>query len=270
MADGVVQRSKDVLRRLGVQKPWARPYEPYTTSVEDALKNGANHGELAGIFFRADGRLMHKWMHYFAAYEREFAPFREGFPLPDGSRRPLRLLEIGVFHGGSLQLWRTYFGPQASIWGVDIDPRCATVDDGDVHVRIGSQADPGFLTSVVAEMGGVDIVIDDGSHHAKHQRAAFEALFPLLSDGGLYFVEDVHTAYWFAKGGGYRRPGTFIEVAKHLVDGMHAWYYRRRPHRVARTASTTISRLTFYDSIVVVEKRLHGEPMVVKAGRPSF
>ncbi len=84
------------------------------------------------------------------------------------------MLEIGVSKGGSLALWRKALGDRATIFGIDIDPKCAEFDGKFAKVRIGSQADASFLKSVVDEMGGVDLVLDDGSHVASHQRASFE------------------------------------------------------------------------------------------------
>jgi len=48
-----------------------------------------------------------------------------------------------------------------------------------------SQADRGFLESVVEEIEGVDVVLDDESHEMAHIRASLEYLFPHLSDGGI-------------------------------------------------------------------------------------
>jgi hypothetical protein len=246
------------------------PGGEFQASAEEAIAAGAKQGDLADVFFSHDGRLVWKWTNYLTVYERHFAPFRTGFPLPDGTRRPLRFLEIGVYHGGSLQMWRKYFGPEAVIFGVDIDPRCKAVDDEDLRVRIGSQDDPVFLRDVVAEMRGVDIVVDDGSHMPMHQRTSFRALFPLVSDGGLYVVEDLHCAYWSGYEGGLRRRGTFIEAGKDLVDGIHAWYFRRPPREIAADAKTTISSVMFYDNVMVIEKRLHGHSTAVQVGHPSF
>ena len=68
-------------------------------------------------YFRANqDRLIHKWVHYFEIYHRHFDRFRG---------RPVTILEFGVSHGGSLQMWRDYFGDQARLYGADIDPRCA-------------------------------------------------------------------------------------------------------------------------------------------------
>ena len=130
-----------------------------------------------------------------------------------------------------MAVWRKYFGPDALIFGIDIDQRCAVFDGHAGAVRIGSQDDPKFLNSIVKEMGGLDVVIDDGSHKAKHQLASFELLFPLLADGGIYICEDLHASYWPDYRGGYRRKGTFIEFSKQLIDDMHvdfhSWWQRR-------------------------------------------
>ena len=248
-----------------------RRVDAFTVSVDEARRRLDRPGALGQLFLEHEGRLVSKWLGYLEVYERHLAPCRAGFPLPDGTTRPLRLLEIGVAQGGSLQLWRRYFGPDATIFGVDVDPRCARFDGPEAAVRIGSQAEPGFLRGVVAEMGGVDVVIDDGSHRVGDQRRSFDTLFPLLSDGGVYLVEDLHTSYWAAEyGGGYRRPGTFVELAKGLVDGMHAWYYGRPRPRRRRWAKTDVRSICFYDSMVVVEKADHGRPARVNVGSPEF
>jgi hypothetical protein len=75
----------------------------------DSLHPAYAASEIGRLFEQHDGRLAHKWGQYLPAYSREFAPYRLGFPDADGDHRPLRFLEIGVSHGGSLELWRKYF-----------------------------------------------------------------------------------------------------------------------------------------------------------------
>jgi hypothetical protein len=228
----------------------------------DSLHPTYAETEIGRLFEQHEGRLAHKWGHYFPAYSREFDPYRSAFPSADG-HRPLRFLELGVSHGGSLEIWREFFGPTAVIFGIDVNPRCAELTGLDV--RIGSQTDAAFLVDVVNEMGGIDIVLDDGSHHAKHQRASFDVLFSLLSDGGIYAVEDLHTAYWTRYGGGLRRRGTFIETLKQIVDDMHAPYHLRR---LRVTGGVTC--VTFYDSLAFVHKGQTPPPSHLKVGKPSF
>ena len=241
----------------------------YPASVEAASKSRYADTEFGKLYFSHTGRQCHKLVHYFPIYDRHLLRLRDGFS-EAGVRRPLRLLEVGVRHGGSLQIWRKFFGTEATIFGIDVDPNCAAIDDADLTIRIGSQSDAAFLRSVVSELGGIDVVIDDGSHQAEHQVRTFEVLFPLLSSGGVYLIEDTHTAYWPEFGGGLRYRGSFVEYSKNLVDGMHAWYLRRNRSQKRELSPSTISSISFYDSVVVIQKDDVGPPMVVKIGEPSF
>ncbi|MEA3003164.1 MAG: hypothetical protein QOH81_1952 [Sphingomonadales bacterium] len=211
-------------------------------STEAANVASRIDGDLAGMFFAGRGRTVHKWLHYLEIYERYFAKYRG---------TPVRMLEIGVSEGGSLDLWREYFGRDAVIFGIDVNPDCAGRVTAPNQVRIGSQDDPAFLCSVVDEMGPPDIILDDGSHVGRHQRTSFDTLFPLLADGGLYVIEDMHTSYWPDYEGGYRRAGTAVEFLKQMVDDLHGWYHRS-PR--ATPARDWIKAMHVYDSIVVIEK----------------
>ncbi len=116
---------------------------------------------------------------YLRHYERYFAPYRN---------LPISLVEIGVLGGVSLAMWEWYF-PHAVIVGVDIDENCRGYEAGRIRIEIGSQADTDFM-SKVCDAHRPSIVIDDGSHRAEHMIVTFEAVFPLISPGGLYVIED--------------------------------------------------------------------------------
>lgn len=212
-------------------------------------------GELHKLVFAHQGRTVHKWLQYLEVYARHFAAYRN---------TPVRMLEIGVDKGGSLEIWRKYFGEDAVIFGIDIDPECASRVSPPNQVRIGSQADLVFLRSLIDEMGTPDIVLDDGSHWARHQRVSFDTLFPLLREGGLYVIEDLHTAYFHgAWEGGYRRRGTAIERVKDMIDDMHAWYHTKKTTTPARDQ---IVGIHVYDSIVFIEKKKVERPCCTKIG----
>lgn len=198
--------------------------------------------DLEAYFYGNTGRLLHKWLHYFKLYDRHFSKFRG---------RPITLIEIGVFHGGSLQMWKDYFGPEARIVGVDYDPRCLALADEHVQVIIGDQDDRTFLRALRQEIGTVDIVIDDGGHRMSQQIGTFDELWPAVAEGGVYLIEDLHTSYWPEYGGGYGDPTTFVEFAKTLIDKMNAWHTRDAApliptpvHSAACTSTTASSRST--------------------------
>jgi hypothetical protein len=113
-------------------------------------------------------------------------------------------------------------------------------------------------------MGGLDIVLDDGSHHSRHMRVSFETLFPLVTDGGIYVVEDTHACYWRGYSGAYRRRRTFIEYVKRLIDDMHQWYH---PYGVGCSAADRqIASIQFFDSMIVIRKKRQKRPAMVTAG----
>jgi SAM-dependent methyltransferase len=197
-------------------------------------------------FLTNEKRIIHKWTHYFPIYEDHFRRY---------VNRPMVFLEIGCGQGGSLQLWKRYLGPFAQIVGIDIVEACKEFEEDLIAVRIGDQADIGFLDGVLAEFGPPDIVLDDGSHVMSHIRASFAHLYPRMSPTGAYMVEDLHTAYWQEYEGGLRREGSFIEQCKGLIDELNADYTGVALAPTAFTRSTL--SMHFYDSVVVFERGRH-------------
>lgn len=214
------------------------------------------------VFFRANtGRLIHKWLHYFEVYDRHFARFRG---------RPVNVLEFGVSQGGSLQMWRDYFGPSARLFGVDINPNCRQFEEAGTRIFIGDQADRTFLRGLAQEIPEVDILIDDGGHTMRQQIATFEELFPRIAPNGVYLCEDVHTSYWRRWDGGYRRRGTFIEYSKGWIDDLNAWHSRQPTRLRVSDFTRTAHSVHFYDSVVVVEKRPMQPPRDMRTGQALF
>ena len=204
--------------------------------------------------------LMDKWQHYFPLYERHLAPYRG---------RPVVMVEIGVYHGGSLAYFRDFLGPEARIVGVDINPRCAALAGDGIEIRIGSQEDRGFLRALAASLPPIDILLDDGGHTMRQQRVTFQELFPHVAPEGVYLCEDLHTAYWPEFGGGYRRRGSFAELAKGWVDDLHGWHGRGGAPSVT-DFTRTVRGVHFYDSMVVVEKAPMTAPVRQITGTPVF
>lgn len=191
-------------------------------------------------FLTNDQRSIHKWKHYFPAYERHFGRF---------VYRPVVFWEIGCGQGGSLQMWKRYFGPHAKIVGLDIRQECRDYEEDQIAVRIGNQVQAGFLDSVLQEFGAPDVVLDDGSHLMEDVVGTFRHLYSKLDRNGVYMVEDMHTAYWEKYGGGLGREGTFIELCKHLIDELNG-----RHAGIANDFTSSTLSMHFYDSIVAFER----------------
>ena len=211
-------------------------------------------------FLSNQGKAIHKWGHYFPIYERHFAPWRG---------RTLTFLEIGVAKGGSLAMWRRYFGPLARIVGVDIDRRCKAHEAEGIEIRIGDQSDPKFLQALVDEFGVPDVVLDDGGHRMDQISATFEFLYHLMGKNAVYLVEDLHAAYWPKFGGGLTEPASFINIAKGLVDRLNADHAQGAISPDAFTRDTL--SIAFYDSVVVFEKGQipNKGPIEIAAGKTT-
>ena len=197
-------------------------------------------------FLKNDHRVSGKWMHYFPIYERHLTRFRNQY---------ITLLEIGVASGGSLQLWKRFFGPHVRIIGVDINEECAKFAEDQITIRIGSQTDTAFLQNIIAEFGTPDIVVDDGSHMQSHINSTFDFLYPKVAKNGVYLVEDLHTSYYVDFEGGLRRQGTFIERTKSLIDELHAHY--TNGHLEGTAFGKRTDSIHCYDSVVVFEVGEH-------------
>ena len=229
-------------------------------SITRRLRRLGSNRTLEQIFDENEGRLVHKWMHYFDIYERHFAPYRGHSP---------KILEIGVSHGGSLDLWSTWFGRNAEIVGVDIDPRAAALARPGVTISVGDQGDPKFLDTLAAEHGPFDIIIDDGSHQPAHQILALKKLWPAIRPGGVFLVEDLHSNYWPEYGGDLGRPDTFVEFVKPLIDEMHAFHSRTSGFEPSDW-TRTLGGIHVYDSIVVLDRVDRERPYHRMTGRPVF
>jgi hypothetical protein len=216
--------------------------------------------DLEKYFRQNDKRLIHKWAHYFDIYDRHFSRFRN---------KEVVILEIGVSQGGSLQMWKNYFGDKAKIYGIDIDPRCKSLEEENIKIMIGSQSDRNFLREVKRTIPPIDILIDDGGHSMTQQIVSYEELFDVVKEDGIYLCEDIHTSYWLRDGGGHKRRGTFIEYSKNFIDYINAYHSEQKSLQV-NNFTNTVNSIHYYDSIVVVEKRKKEKPYHIKTGTPSF
>ena len=216
--------------------------------------------DLEKYFRENKTNLIDKWIHYFGIYDRHFSRFRN---------KPVVIVEIGVFHGGSLKMWKNYFGKEAKIYGIDINPKCKAFEEENITIFIGSQSDRKFLKEFVKSIPPIDVLIDDGGHTMEQQIVSYEELFDQIKDDGVYLCEDLHTSYWIAYGGGYKGRGTFIEYSKNFVDYLNAYHSTQRALKV-NNFTKSVDSLHYYDSLLVIEKKKRGEPYSESTGEFQY
>ena len=214
--------------------------------------------DLENFFSNSQHRLIHKWHHYFEIYNRHLAHLRDS---------KVNILEIGIAHGGSLQMWDYYFNGNATIYAVDINPECKKFESENVKIFIGSQEDESFLNHLKNSIPRLDVLIDDGGHTFKQQITTFRSLFEHVKDDGIYICEDLHTSYFKHFGGGLKKKRTFIEFSKNFIDRIHAWHNKKIP---VDSLTESVHSLHYYDSVLVIEKRKMSPPYDVKSGEPSI
>lgn len=201
-----------------------------------------NDNPLMSYFLNRDtGPGIWKWLHYFDVYHRHLQKFRD---------KKLNILEIGIYSGGSLAMWREYFGPGVTVYGVDIEPACKAYENSWTHVHIGNQGDREFWQTFKAQTPPMDVVIDDAGHHPDHQITSLEELLPAMNDGGVYICEDIH--------GTRQKFASFVYGLADRLNGGAAVPDLDNPERRLSVEATGVQRLiegiSFYPFIAVLER----------------
>mmetsp|Transcript_34244 Transcript_34244/g.79987 ORF Transcript_34244/g.79987 Transcript_34244/m.79987 type:complete len:366 (+) Transcript_34244:126-1223(+) len=198
------------------------------THVGQLQQQPAGDENLLDLWLNHTGRHLDKWMHYAHHYQEEL-------PSPAMLRsqgRRIKMLEIGVQAGGSVQAWKDFYGDRLRYVGVDIDKRCKRSEElqNDISIEIGSQTDVAFLHAVCAKHGPFDVIIDDGGHSALMVATSVETLLwnstCLKKAGGVYVVEDLRVllncyrrAKWYC-----RSPSDFSRIFGRVWEKMHNKY----------------------------------------------
>ena len=187
-------------------------------------------------FFNARqvGRGIWKWEHYFDIYERHFNKF---------VGQPVNVLEIGVYSGGSLDMWRDYFGDKCRLFGVDLETDCKVYENDYTQTFIGDQQDRDFWRSFKQQAPAIDIVIDDGGHLTEQQIATLEELLPHLRPGGVYLCEDIH-----------RETNGFGAYVQGLAAGLNAANYDSAESAIPPEFQAWIRSISLYPFVTVIEK----------------
>ena len=159
------------------------------TSVSGVFSSAADDAD-SGFYSQqlpTDKQTKHSYAE--GVYDKVMAPYQL---LPS-----VGVLEIGVKKGGSIKLWREYFGDSARIFGSDIDAAVPSFpSDVGIKVLIMDSTDPvAVQQSFGKRPHQLDVIIDDGCHKLTCIRDTFDNMIPLLKETGVYIIEDYPDYY---------------------------------------------------------------------------
>ena len=177
---------------------------------------------------------------YFQAYEEMFNKY---------VGKEITFVEVGVLHGGSLFMWREYFGKKARIIGIDLNPKAKELEKFGFEIYIGSQSDKIFWKDFFTKVGKIDILLDDGGHGNAQQIVTLSEAINYTNDNGIIVTEDIHTSYM--KKFGNPSKHSFLNYTKYLIDVINS----RFPGTKIATNdfSKKIHSISFYESIVAIK-----------------
>ena len=175
---------------------------------------------------------------YFPVYDYLLAPYRN---------KEITFVEIGILGGGSLFMWREFFGPKARIIGIDLNPDSKMWEEHGFEIYIGNQSNEEFWTDFVSQVGEIDLILDDGGHTYEQQVTSLSMLIGSVKDGGMMVVEDTHTSYM--KGFGQKKY-SFMNFSKLLIDRINYRYSELNQN----ISEKRIWSIEFFESIVAFKK----------------
>ena len=218
--------------------------------------------KLRQLYTEHDGKVSDKWSLYLDEYEKKLNSY---------INKKINLLEIGIQNGGSLEIWSKYFREAKKFVGCDINPDCSnlTYQDPRINLVIGDANSSEILKEIQQHSPKFDIIIDDGSHNSSDIIKSFSLYFPLLEEGGIFIVEDLHCSYWDRFEGGLFDTNSSISFFKKLIDivNYQHWsetklsqsdflneFFKKYNCDITDEALSQVHSIEFINSICVIHK----------------
>ena len=190
-------------------------------------------------YFLKSKKLSLKWNTYFEVYDKIFSPYKN---------KKIKFVEIGAANGGSLLMWKFFFGKKSNIIGIDANPEAKKLEKLGFKIYIGNQSDPKFWKKFFKKEKSVDIILDDGGHKNIQQISTLHYCLPYIRNGGLLVVEDTATSYLKKE---FYNPSkySFINYCNKVIE-----YINYRSGLIKKNLneySKRIYSISFFESIVV-------------------
>jgi hypothetical protein len=174
---------------------------------------------------------------YFDIYEQLFNKF---------INKKITLIEIGVLNGGSLFMWRKYFGKEARIIGIDLNPKAKKWEKHNFEIYIGNQEDPKFIKDTLNIIGSFDILIDDGGHTNLQQINTLSQVLKFKNKkNSIVIFEDIHCSFMTEFGNPSKF--SFINYLKKINNDLVYRTYKKTNSIIKKIYS-----INYYESMVVL------------------
>ena len=191
--------------------------------------------------FKKSPKYSIKWNNYFEIYENLFQKFL---------KKKITIVEVGIGDGGSLFMWKNFFGKKAKIIGIELNPESKKLEKKGFKIFNGDQSSKDFWKSFYKKIGKIDILVDDGGHTNIQQITTLIESINYVKPGGMIIIEDTHTS--FMKNKDFKNPSkySFINFTSSLIEVIH----RRNPNlkKELNFISKKINSIEYYDSITVI------------------
>jgi hypothetical protein len=99
-----------------------------------------------------------------------------------------KFLEIGIWQGDSIRMWREWFEPSTAVEAWDINP---PLNVEGCQISQVDQTNREDMFKSLTE-GVYDVILDDGAHRSDSMEISLGALFPFTK---YYIVEDLHAQF---------------------------------------------------------------------------
>jgi hypothetical protein len=177
--------------------------------------------------------------------------------------KKITFVEVGVLQGGSLFMWREYFGKDARIIGIDLHPNAKELEKHGFEIYVGSQSDKNFWKNFYFKVGKIDVLLDDGGHVNDQQIITLGESVHNINDNGIIVTEDVHTSYF--KKFGNPSKYSFINYSKYLVDVVNSRFPETKIKK-NNNFRNKIYSISFYESVVAIKinSKKSIEPVILK------
>ncbi|MCA0255491.1 MAG: class I SAM-dependent methyltransferase [Proteobacteria bacterium] len=191
---------------------------------------------------------------YFTCYDKLLTPYIGKSPV---------VVDVGVLSGGSLFMWRDFFGSGARIIGVELNPTATKWRDHGFEIFIGDQSSDAFWDDFFQQVGNVDILIDDGGHTNFQQLKTLHKAIPHVRDGGVILIEDTHASYM----GNFGNPSkySFMNFCANAVHSINDRYFYKKPKNLIRD---NVSSLEIFEGISAfkIDRRLCKKSSLIDNG----